>query len=100
MNWKIKESQRGYRGGRDIHLGRLEFLRVVEESEDPAAAAALEDAVLLEGMAERKERFFLGRRWWRETEEIERRRLTKWRKTGRSRRGQRRRLKKSHSFYV
>lgn len=36
---------------------------MVEESEDPAAAAALEDAVLLEGMAERKERFFLGRRW-------------------------------------
>lgn len=38
-------------------MGRLEFLREVEESADPAAAAALEDAVL-EGMADKKERFF------------------------------------------
>jgi len=40
------------------YLGRLEFLREVEESADPAAAAALDDAEL-EGMVEEKGEIFM-----------------------------------------
>lgn len=39
-------------------MGRLEFLREVEESADPAAAAALDDAEL-EGMVEEKGEIFM-----------------------------------------
>ena len=56
MEQRVNEDYRG----RDIHLGRLEFLREVEESADPAAAAAaaLDDAVL-EGMVEEKGEIFM-----------------------------------------
>ena len=54
MEQRVNEEYRG----RGIHLGRLEFLREVEESADPAAAAALDDAEL-EGMVEEKGEIFM-----------------------------------------
>lgn len=58
-----RESKGRGRGKGEIHLGLLEFLRAAEESIDPAAAA-LEDGVLEEDIANKKGRSLSGGRKW------------------------------------